>query len=470
MAIRTLPVFQTLLSRMCYNSLHVYTVYIPVHCAVCLKDTPRDLSSSEGGRQSPIGGPGGGEGKDRAAWQDYGQEGSEPSSSESVPSSSMSGQLSGSQANRLETSAAGRTQPERPDAKTSVSTLKEDSEHETAATKGKSQKSTGRKWPLGGFWEGIKGKLKSKDEKGGGREESSDAAETGENGQDVTAVEEETQDVGQKKYSELVAREKVIFEGVLGEETEMEREERRRKNEQAEKRGGKSHKRPQSHRVSRIVQARENMEEGSSGSVEGRHDGDKNYQPHTATHGGRVRKAVDSRPTRPSPNPKPASLKVAPKELGGSNSDRENSSEPTRPGESQRPPQPITYPHNTTQPRTRTAIPHRTDQQPTTQSQVTTTNPLQPRGIREPLATTTTNTAGRARHDVHEDTAQISDPYIRQLLTHLQQQASENDYYQLLGVDPSVSSEELARVRREKSRQLHPDHFANQPDIQERYM
>ena len=430
------------------------------------------MSSSEGGRQSPIGGPGGEEGKGGVAWQDYRREGSEPSSSESVPSSSTSGQLSGLQANRLETSEAGlegRTQPERPDAKTSVSSLKEDSEHETATIEGKPQKSTGRKWPLGGFWVGIKEKLKPKDGKGGGREEISDAAETGENGQDVTAGEEETQDVGQKKYSELVAREKVIFEGVLGGETKMEGEERRRENEeQIEKRGGKSHKRPQSRRVSRIVQAMENMEEGSSSSVEGRHDGDKNYQPHTATHSSRVRKAVDSRPTRPSPNPKPASLKVSPKELGGSNSDRENSSEPTRPGESQRPPQPKTYPHNTTQPRIRTPIPHRTDQQPTTQSQMTATDPVQPRGIREPLATTTTNAAARARHDVHVDTAQISDPNICQLLTRLQQQASENDYYQLLGVDPSVSSDELARVRREMSRQLHPDHFANQPEIQER--
>ena len=435
-----------------------------------------DLSSSEGGRQSPIGGPGGEEGEGGTAWQDYGRESSEPSSSEAMPSNSMSGQLSGSQASRLETAVRGGTQPEGPDAKTSVSSLKENSEHETATTKGKSQKSTtGRKWPLEGFWGGIKERLKPKDEKGGGREESNDVRDNNSSEHDVTAGEEETRDVGQKKYSELIAKEKMISENVLGGETEMEGEGRKEsEEEQIEKRRGKSHKRPDSHRVSRIIQAMENMEEGAGNSAGSRHDGDRNYQPHTATHSGRVGKVVASRPTRPSPNPKPVSLKAAPsKVLGASNSDKENSSELSRPGvldESQRPPQPKTYLRNTTQ--IRTTKPHRTDQRPTTQLQVTTTDPLQPRGINEPLATTATATpsVARARLDVHVhvDTVQISDPNIRQLLTRLQQQASENDYYQLLGVDPSVSSDELARVRREKSRQLHPDHFANQPEKQER--
>jgi hypothetical protein len=100
-----------------------------------------------------------------------------------------------------------------------------------------------------------------------------------------------------------------------------------------------------------------------------------------------------------------------------------------------------------------------------------TPNPAQPHGINEQLATTTTTDAAslaRTRHNVRVDAVHISDPNIHQLLTRLQQQASENDYYQLLGVDPSVSGDELARVRREKSRQLHPDHFASQPERQER--
>ena len=54
----------------------------------------------------------------------------------------------------------------------------------------------------------------------------------------------------------------------------------------------------------------------------------------------------------------------------------------------------------------------------------------------------------------------------RQLLTELQQKAAANDYYRLLGVDSEASVEELARARREKTRVLHPDHFANDPERQ----
>ena len=430
------------------------------------------MSGSEGGRQSPIGGPGGEEeeGEEGRAWQDYKREGSEPSGSESMPSSSISGQLSGSQASRLETSGAGlggRTQGEKPDAKTSMSSLKEDSEHKTTSTEGKPQR---RKWPLEGLWGGIKERLRPTESKEGEREGNSDAAEAGDNsnsGQDVS--EEETHDVGAKKYSELVAREEVISASVLGGERETEEEERREIEEQVERRRGKSRKRPQSHRVSSIVQAIENTEEsGGNSSVGSRRDGDRAYQPPATTHSGRVRAS------RPSPNPKPANLKITPgKGPGTSNSDRVSSSELSRPGASdklQRPPQPKTRLHNTTQPQIRTTREQRTDSQPITHSQVT-PNPAQPHAINEQLATTTITDAAnlaRTRHNVRVDAVHISDPNIHQLLTRLQQQASENDYYQLLGVDPSVSGDELARVRREKSRQLHPDHFANQPERQER--
>ena len=54
----------------------------------------------------------------------------------------------------------------------------------------------------------------------------------------------------------------------------------------------------------------------------------------------------------------------------------------------------------------------------------------------------------------------------RQLLAELQQKAAANDYYCLLGVDSEASVEELARARREKTRVLHPDHFANDPERQ----
>lgn len=59
---------------------------------------------------------------------------------------------------------------------------------------------------------------------------------------------------------------------------------------------------------------------------------------------------------------------------------------------------------------------------------------------------------------------------VQTKLQRLQEMADENDYYRLFGVESSASTEDLARVRREMSRQLHPDHFAGQPDRQERFV
>ena len=47
------------------------------------------------------------------------------------------------------------------------------------------------------------------------------------------------------------------------------------------------------------------------------------------------------------------------------------------------------------------------------------------------------------------------------LLTKLTARAQTNDYYRLLGAEPGSTSEELAKARRERSRELHPDHCAN---------
>lgn len=66
------------------------------------------------------------------------------------------------------------------------------------------------------------------------------------------------------------------------------------------------------------------------------------------------------------------------------------------------------------------------------------------------------------------DLARTSDPAIRKLLIELQQQAADSDYYRLLGVEPGASEKEVVRARREKSRQLHPDHYGNDPERREK--
>ena len=53
-----------------------------------------------------------------------------------------------------------------------------------------------------------------------------------------------------------------------------------------------------------------------------------------------------------------------------------------------------------------------------------------------------------------------------EMLSELQQKAASNDCYGLLGVVSEVTPEELARARRERTKVLHPDHFANDPERQ----
>jgi hypothetical protein len=53
-----------------------------------------------------------------------------------------------------------------------------------------------------------------------------------------------------------------------------------------------------------------------------------------------------------------------------------------------------------------------------------------------------------------------------ELLSELFQKAAGSDYYSLLGVNSDATMEEMARARREKTRVLHPDHFANDPERQ----
>ena len=50
-------------------------------------------------------------------------------------------------------------------------------------------------------------------------------------------------------------------------------------------------------------------------------------------------------------------------------------------------------------------------------------------------------------------------PHLLQLLSQLQECAAASDYYSLLGVGPSATGADLAKARRDKSREHHPDHF-----------
>ena len=64
-----------------------------------------------------------------------------------------------------------------------------------------------------------------------------------------------------------------------------------------------------------------------------------------------------------------------------------------------------------------------------------------------------------ARLKVQERRRESGDPDLLQLLSQLQECAAASDYYSLLGVDPSATGADLAKARRDKSQELHPDHF-----------
>lgn len=53
------------------------------------------------------------------------------------------------------------------------------------------------------------------------------------------------------------------------------------------------------------------------------------------------------------------------------------------------------------------------------------------------------------------------------LLSTLHHQARENDYYGILRVEPSATQEELSRARRERTRELHPDHYTSDEEQKE---
>ena len=56
------------------------------------------------------------------------------------------------------------------------------------------------------------------------------------------------------------------------------------------------------------------------------------------------------------------------------------------------------------------------------------------------------------------------DPNEFQLLSRLQQCTANCDYYELFGVKSDASVDDIAKARREKSREFHPDHYGNDPE------
>ena len=72
-------------------------------------------------------------------------------------------------------------------------------------------------------------------------------------------------------------------------------------------------------------------------------------------------------------------------------------------------------------------------------------------------------THSKERTQVHfkwnENKVVAPHPDLVQLLSQLQESAANNDYYSLFGVEPTATTADLAKARREKSRELHPDHF-----------
>ncbi len=84
-----------------------------------------------------------------------------------------------------------------------------------------------------------------------------------------------------------------------------------------------------------------------------------------------------------------------------------------------------------------------------------------PRTHTHPSPVTTPTTASRR---LSERTSSRSAGDLRGTLEKLRRLVLTNDCYALLGVESGATPEDLLRARREKSRLLHPDHFAGQPN------
>ena len=59
------------------------------------------------------------------------------------------------------------------------------------------------------------------------------------------------------------------------------------------------------------------------------------------------------------------------------------------------------------------------------------------------------------------------DDELQRLLSGLQVKARDNDYYGILRVNTTATEEELSKARRERTKELHPDHFTNDEEQKE---
>lgn len=452
-----------------------------------MQDAPKDISENEGGRQSPLGSTGDEEEEEeeRVLELDQGRDSTEKplpaSTDESVPSSSSRGGLPGTVPNALaKVTGIRKTKQERVDV-----------EDEVEEMTSKTQKSVRerRLWPLEGWWEGIKERLRpteSREERGGKDEGGVKEAVAEDEGEGERKREGEGEDErvtgrwgGGRREGD--ARYKKNSELTLN----VPKERENTKKEASSEKRNKPSKHPHPHHVSSLVYKIEN-----SGETERNHER-LQPSPRRRMRGGPISRG----PAKPSPNPKPAILKTQPDSSrgGSSNGVSSKSSSSMALSSSDK----VQRPLQATQPRT-TAQSQATDQadsahtKRTNQSQRTTHKPqtAHPTGATGHYTTSTDNLpnlpvfaapSDAKSHlsaptatlhlptNVKVDTSHVSDPNISHLLGKLQQHAVENDYYRMFRVDSSASSEDISRVRRERSRQLHPDHFANQPEKQERY-
>ena len=332
------------------------------------------------------------------------------------------------------------------------------------------------KWPLGRVWGGIRGKLRANEVKNGGREEKEGQESDGE----ILTDEEDSSNQRQADR-----------EGVRN-TPELPRDQDTR-----EKEGNDKELKPRVRKESpRVARAPGSVERsgGASGS-RGKREMASNHQTRE-----RRRRRDDVKPT---PNPKPTRLRGKASEESSESEGVKFSSlsgslklevETVEEGLKQprntphRPQRQTNHEHQQTMKadkqeaattpqrrKRRPQIKEKHDQDTRRNDSSDAPQPLLPNLPVLPTTTPTTQSPSSSRPKPPLPTKPLVlekpvDGAIATKLQRLQEMAEENDYYKLFGVESTAGTDELARVRREMSRQLHPDHFAGQSHRQERWV